>query len=89
MASKFVETMGVTQGTDEYHLVLERLPILPLVTSGVVNTVYSITLESNKDNEAYLISEKSPSSSYESQITAINYDPAYYANDKDIIKELI
>lgn len=89
MANRFVETMSVTQGLDEYHLVLERLPILPLVTSGVVNTVYSITLESNKDIEAYLVSEKSPSSSYESQITAINYDPAYYANDKDIINNLI
>ncbi|WP_046205812.1 host specificity factor TipJ family phage tail protein [Acinetobacter radioresistens] len=87
-----IETMQVAQGSDEWHLVLERLPTLPLVTSWdgkVAPTVYSITLSQNKDSEAYLVSEKSPSGTFESQITAINYDARYYKNDSDYLNNLI
>jgi len=87
-----IETMQVVQGSDEWHLVLERLPTLPLVTSWdgkVAPTVYSITLSQNKDSEAYLVSEKSPSGTFESQITAINYDIRYYKNDSDYLNNLI
>lgn len=87
-----IETMQVGQGGDEWHLVLERLPTLPLVTSWngkVAPTVYSITLSENKDSEAYLVSEKSPSGTFESQITAINYDARYYKNDSDYLNNLI
>ena len=87
-----IETMQVVQGGDEWHLVLERLPTLPLVTSWdgkVAPTVYSITLSQNKDSEAYLVSEKSPSGTFESQITAINYDTRYYKNDSDYLNNLI
>ncbi|MCK4111581.1 hypothetical protein HCY65_10995 [Acinetobacter radioresistens] len=87
-----IETMQVSQGSDEWHLVLERLPTLPLVTSWdgkVAPTVYSITLSQNKDSEAYLVSEKSPSGTFESQITAINYDVRYYKNDSDYLNNLI
>lgn len=87
-----IETMQVSQGSDEWHLVLERLPTLPLVTSWdgkVAPTVYSITLSQNKDSEAYLVSEKSPSGTFESQITAINYDTRYYKNDSDYLNNLI
>ncbi len=87
-----IETMQVSQGSDEWHLVLERLPTLPLVTAWggkVAPTVYSITLSQNKDSEAYLVSEKSPSGTFESQITAINYDTRYYKNDSDYLNKLI
>lgn len=87
-----VETMLVTQGVDEWHLVLERLPILPLITSTdgkVTATNYSITLSNDLDSEAYLISEKSPSATFESEITAVNYDERYYSNDSDYINNLI
>jgi Putative phage tail protein len=87
-----IETMQVAQGSDEWHLVLERLPTLPLVTSWdgkVAPTVYSITLSQTKDSEAYLVSEKSPSGTFESQITAINYDTRYYKNDSDYLNNLI
>ncbi|HCJ6508882.1 TPA: hypothetical protein NU718_000410 [Acinetobacter baumannii] len=87
-----VETMLVTQGVDEWHLVLERLPILPLITSSdgkVTATNYSITLSNELDSEAYLISEKSPSATFESEITAVNYDERYYSNDSDYINNLI
>lgn len=89
--NRSVEVMSVTQGMDEYHLVLERLPILPLVVKSEYDEYakYSITLSTEKDSEAFLITEKSHSGPFESEITAINYDARYYSNDKDHINNLI
>lgn len=89
--NRSVEVMSVTQGEDEYHLVLERLPILPLVVKSEYDEYakYSITLSTEKDSEAFLITEKSHSGPFESEVTAINYDARYYSNDKDHIKNLI
>lgn len=89
--NRSVEVMSVTQGMDEYHLVLERLPILPLVVKSEYDEYakYSITLSTEKDSEAFLITEKSHSGPFESEVTAINYDTRYYSNDKDHINNLI
>lgn len=89
--NRSVEVMAVTQGEDEYHLVLERLPILPLVVKSEYDEYakYSITLSTEKDSEAFLITEKSHSGPFESEVTAINYDARYYSNDKDHINNLI
>lgn len=89
--NRSVETMLVTQGTDEYSLVLERLPVLPLVVKHEYDEYakYSITLSTEKDSEAFLITEKSHSGPFESEVTAINYDARYYSNDKDHINNLI
>lgn len=89
--NRSVETMLVTQGPDEYSLVLERLPVLPLVVKHEYDEYakYSITLSTEKDSEAFLITEKSHSGPFESEVTAINYDTRYYSNDKDHINNLI
>lgn len=89
--NRSVEVMAVTQGKDEYHLVLERLPILPLVVKSEYDEYakYSITFSTEKDSEAFLITEKSHSGPFESEVTAINYDTRYYSNDKDHINNLI
>lgn len=89
--NRSVETMRVTQGSDKFKLILERLPILPLVVKSEYDEYakYSITLSTEKDSEAFLITEKSHSGPFESEVTAINYDARYYANDKDRIKNLI
>lgn len=89
--NRSVETMLVTQGADEYSLILERLPVLPLVVKSEYDEYakYSITLSTEKDSEAFLITEKSHSGPFESEVTAINYDARYYSNDKDHIKNLI
>lgn len=89
--NRSVEVMAVTQGEDEYHLVLERLPILPLVVKSEYDEYakYSITFSTEKDSEAFLITEKSHSGPFESEVTAINYDARYYSNDKDHINNLI
>lgn len=89
--NRSVETMLVMQGADEYSLVLERLPVLPLVVKSEHDEYakYSITLSTEKDSEAFLITEKSHSGPFESEVTAINYDARYYSNDKDHINNLI
>lgn len=89
--NRSVETMLVTQGADEYSLILERLPVLPLVVKSEYDEYakYSITFSTEKDSEAFLITEKSHSGPFESEVTAINYDTRYYSNDKDRIKNLI
>lgn len=89
--NRSVETMLVTQGVDEYSLVLERLPVLPLVVKSEYDEYakYSITFSTEKDSEAFLITEKSHSGPFESEVTAINYDTRYYSNDKDHINNLI
>lgn len=89
--NRSVETMLVMQGADEYSLVLERLPVLPLVVKSDYDEYakYSITLSTEKDSEAFLITEKSHSGPFESEVTAINYDARYYSNDKDHINNLI
>lgn len=88
LVNRSVETMRVTQGNSEFELVLERMPVMPLIT-GYGCSKYSVTLKSENDSEAFLITEKSSSGQFESQITAINYDSRYYANDKDHIKNLV
>lgn len=89
--NRSVETMLVTQGADEYSLVLERLSVLPLVVKSDYDEYakYSITLSTERDSEAFLITEKSHSGPFESEVTAINYDVRYYSNDKDHINNLI
>lgn len=89
--NRSIETMLVTQGVDEYSLILERLPVLPLVVKHEYDEYakYSITLSTEKDSEAFLITEKSHSGPFESEVTAINYDARYYSNDKDHINNLI
>lgn len=89
LKTRFVETMQVTQGASDYDLILERLPAMPLVFGEDDHATYSITLATEKDIEAFLVSEKSPSGQYQSEVTAINYDARYYASDKDFINNLI
>jgi len=62
---------------------------MPLVVSGVVSATYSITKASDRESEAYLIQEKTPSATFETGMSAIKYDARYYSNDKDHINNLI
>ena len=81
--------MKIAQGEDEYHFMLERPPYESLVTTGQVKTVYSITTDDRKDEQKYLVSSKKPIDIFENEITAVNFDPRFYRNDKDIVNNLI
>lgn len=84
-----VDVINIVNQLDENQVELARIPLMPLVVSGVVNATYSITKASDQESEAYLIQEKSPSATFETSVSAIKYDSRYYSNDKDHINNLI
>lgn len=84
-----VDVIGIVNQLDENQVELARIPLMPLVIDKVVNATYSITKANDQESEAYLIQEKSPSATFETGVSAINYDTRYYSNDKDHINNLI
>lgn len=84
-----VDVIDVAQVIDDYTIELARLPLQPLVTSGVSHTAFALTKSDNSGFDAYLIESKSASSLFESTITASRYDRRYYQNDSDFKKGLI
>lgn len=84
-----VDVINIVNQLGESQVELARIPLMPLVVSGVVNATYSITKASDQESEAYLIQEKSPSATFETGVSAIKYDTRYYSNDKDHINNLI
>lgn len=84
-----VDVINIVDQLNSNQVQLARIPLMPLVIGKVVSATYSITKASDRESEAYLIQEKSPSGTFETGITAIKYDARYYSNDKDHIKNLI
>ena len=84
-----VDVIDIISQIDDFQIQIARIPLIPLVVSGVVNATYSITEANARESEAYLIQEKSPSATFESGVSAIKYDSRYYSNDKDHINNLI
>lgn len=84
-----VDVINIVDQLDENQVELARIPLMPLVIDKVVNATYSITKASDRESEAYLIQEKSPSATFETSVSAIKYDSRYYSNDKDHINNLI
>lgn len=83
-----VDAIPVTAGVDAYHLVLQRLPLQPLVFGAMAGPTYMVT-GGSEPAQAFLIREKRPGSDSTAQITAINYDSRYYSHDSDYTLELI
>ncbi|WP_179992009.1 MULTISPECIES: host specificity factor TipJ family phage tail protein [unclassified Acinetobacter] len=84
-----VDVINIVDQLNSNQVQLARIPLMPLVIGKVVSATYSITKASDRESEAYLIQEKSPSGTFETGITAIKYDRRYYSNDKDHINNLI
>ena len=87
-----VDVIDIVNQINDSQIQLARIPLIPLVVSDgskVVNATYSITKANEIESEAYLIQEKSPSATFESSVSAIQYDSRYYGNDKDHINNLI
>lgn len=84
-----VDVINIVDQLNTNQVQLARIPLMPLVIGKVVSATYSITKASDRESEAYLIQEKSPSGTFETGITAIKYDARYYSNDKDHINNLI
>lgn len=84
-----VDVIEIVGQVGHYQIEVARIPMLPLVTSGVVHTVFDITEAIELEADAYLINEKTGKGVFESSISAMSYDRRYYPNDKDYINGLI
>lgn len=84
-----VDVIEIIGQVGHYQIELARIPMMPLVTSGVAHSAFSITEAVDIEAEAYLINEKSGKGVFESTVSAMAYDSRYYPNDKDYINGLI
>lgn len=79
-----VEALPITpHPTDPRRVTLAGAPALPLVLGldMYARTRYQIVDDAEPDRRAFLLTERASESSNTARITAINYDPRYYAND--------
>lgn len=84
-----VDVIEIIGQVGHYQIEVARIPMMPLVTSGVTHAVFDITEAIELEADAYLINEKNPTGMFESSISAMSYDRRYYPNDKDFINGLI
>lgn len=84
-----VDVIEIVGQVGHYQIEVARIPMLPLVTSGVAHTVFDISEAIELEADAYLINEKTGKGVFESSISAMSYDRRYYPNDKDYINGLI
>lgn len=84
-----VDVIEIIGQVNQKQIEVARIPMLPLVTSGVTHAVFNITEATEVEADAYLVSEKAGKGVFESTISAMAYDGRYYANDQDHINGLI
>lgn len=80
-----VEIIDIMTAIDPYNIILADSPTNDLVTSNVasVKTLYQIVKATDRNIDAFLVTEKSPKNNFLYDLTCINYDDRYYTNDKD------
>ena len=84
-----VDVIEIVGQVGRYQIEVARIPMMPLVTSGVAHAVFDITEAIELEADAYLINEKTGKGVFESSISAMSYDSRYYPNDKDYINGMI
>lgn len=84
-----VDVIPVTGGQHTVTVQLTRPPSMPLVVNGVAPATYEILPVTQAPANAYLLHEKRPVGTFESTITAMQYDDRYYQNDADVKSGLI
>jgi hypothetical protein len=86
-----VESIRAYPGNTPYEILLHRPPRLPLVLEAnkYARTAYSLSESSDADIDAFLVTELDYKDNFTAQVSAVNYDERYYANDKDFINGLI
>ena len=79
------ESIPITTGSDEFHVVLARSPSQPIVTQltaeGGEPTEFSVASNDGRKAQAMLVKEVSRSDGEWVKIAAVNYSDAYYAAD--------
>lgn len=79
------ESIPITAGSDEFHVVLARSPSQPIVTQltaeGGEPTEFSVASNDGRKAQTMLVKEVSRSDGEWVKITAVNYSDAYYTAD--------
>ena len=79
------ESIPVTAGSDEFHVILGRSPSQPIVTQltadGGEPTEFSVASNDGRKAQTMLVKEVSRSDGEWVKITAVNYSDAYYTAD--------
>lgn len=87
LSSGVVEAISVSQGSDEYRVLLAGPPSEPLVIGeGVAYRTGFVIVRDGDDAQIatpMIVTEKRPNNDFTVGVTAINYDPRYYENDLD------
>jgi len=84
LPNKSVDVIPITQGEDQYEVLLARAPTASLIyeyEGNISCSQYVITTDTDAKRDLFLITEKTT----DGTLTAINYTDLYYQNDKDFI----
>lgn len=86
-----VESISVTPGVSDRHVILARAPRLPLALEDglYARTVYILAGNDEPRENAFLVVEKEPQSNFTSTVRAVNYDARYYSKDKDFFNGVV
>lgn len=86
-----VESIGVAEGSDDYHVILAHAPRLALALEDKLyaRASYIIAGSDALRSSAFLVSKKEPKGNFTSAIQAVNYDARYYAHDLDYINVVV
>ena len=86
-----VESMPITAGRTNRHVVLSRAPRIPLaIDDGLyARAGYIIVGDDEPRENAFLLVEKNPQSNFTSTVRAVNYDARYYSADKDYVNGVV
>lgn len=86
-----VESIGVSPGADQHHVILSQAPRLGLATGSELyaRTSFILIGDDEPSGSAFLIVEKEPQSNFTSTVRAVNYDSRYYSKDLDYINGLV
>lgn len=85
------QSIVVTAGSAPNKVVLATAPLLDLVVADntFARTTYLIVGDEEKQQTAFLLTEKSANAGLTSTVTCTNYDNRYYANDPDFTNGVI
>ncbi|WP_407509375.1 host specificity factor TipJ family phage tail protein [Acinetobacter baumannii] len=87
MSDASVDMVPCTAGDDDYHVVLSRPPVQPLVVSDdrYVKTLYTLVRANQTEAQAFMLEELTPQTQMTNTLKASNYDARFYERDHDFI----
>lgn len=79
-----VEALGVSAGSDDYHVALSAAPRMALSVDAenFARATYIIVPDDDVQTRAFLVSEREPNSNFTETVRAVNYSFLYYQNDE-------